>query len=863
MVKARDSTQSGHTPMMRQYLEIKSLHPDTLVFYRMGDFYELFYADAEKASRLLDITLTTRGQSAGRPIPMAGVPAHSVDQYLTRLLRQREPVAICEQVGVAGKSKGPVERKVIRVITPGTLTDENLLDERLENSIAAVYVDGSKCGLAVLEVSSGRFYACELPDPTELSNELERTAPAELLYPEEADPDLYPRIKSISSRNIPSWYYDLNRASQRLCEVFGTHDLKAFGSNDYPTATSAAGALVQYVQDVHENALAHVDGLKIENYSNHVLLDASTRRNLEVERSHGAGGQSLLHLFDRCATSMGSRQLRRWITRPTRDRHELNIRNDSVEELLDNRTAEIFERLRQIGDLERILSRVAIGSARPFDLVRLRQGYRALPELVDKLKNYNSERLIQISRLAGPEPETLGLLDRAIDDEPAAQLRDGGVIRTGFDRELDELRELQTSSTARLLEFEKMEQENSAIRGLKVKFNRVHGYYIEIPRSRTDDAPAHYHRKQTLKNVERYSTDELKSFEDRLLGAKEKGLARERLLYDRVLTQLQPAISRLQRGAQALSELDVLDTFARRAEELRLCRPQLTSESVLQIKAGRHPVVEHSQDEPFINNDLELGPHNRMLMITGPNMGGKSTYMRQTALIVLLAHTGSFVPADEAIIGPVSQIFTRIGASDDLTGGRSTFMVEMTEMAYILRNATRDSLVLVDEIGRGTSTFDGLALAWSCALDLAERVQSFSLFSTHYFELTSLPESSGNMDNVHLDAIEHDGEVVFLYEVKPGPANQSYGLQVARLAGIPESILIDAKQRLSNLEQGHLQDISKQTDQLTIFSDPDREPLKRLRQYLEGIDPESISPRDALDRLYELRRLLEQNGSDA
>ena len=490
-------------------------------------------------------------------------------------------------------------------------------------------------------------------------------------------------------------------------------------------------------------------------------------------------------------------------------------------------------------------------------MVRLRQGYRILPKLVDRLRHYDSDRLKQVTSLAGPEPETLELLDQAIDDEPPAQLRDGGVIRTGFDPELDELRELQSSSTACLLEFEKKEQANSAIRGLKVKFNRVHGYYIEIPRSQTDDLPVHYHRKQTLKNVERYSTDELKSFEDRLLGAKEKGLARERLLYDRVLTQLQPAIPRLQRGARALAELDVLDTFARRAADLRLCRPRLTSEPVLQIKAGRHPVVEHSLDAPFIANDLELDSHNRMLMITGPNMGGKSTYMRQTALIVLLAHTGSFVPADEATIGPVDQIFTRIGASDDLAGGRSTFMVEMTEMAYILRNASRDSLVLVDEIGRGTSTFDGLALAWSCALDLAERVQSFSLFSTHYFELTSLPESSPNMGNVHLDAIEHDGEVVFLYEVKPGPANQSYGLQVARLAGIPEPILADAKDRLSNLEHGHLKDIAESTDQLNIFPDPENIPLGRLRAHLKELDPESISPRDALDRLYELRQLLE------
>ena len=862
MTKVSDPNRSAHTPMMRQYLEIKSLHPDTLVFYRMGEFYELFYADAEKASQLLDITLTTRGQSAGKPIPMAGVPAHSVDQYLVRLLRQRESVAICEQVGIPDKSKGPVDRKVVRIITPGTLTDENLLDERQENSIAAVFFSKSTCGLAVLEVSSGRFYACDLPDTAELSNELERLAPAELLYPDDADPELYPQIKSISSCKVPTWYYDLSRANQRLCEVFGTHNLNAFGCSDYPTATSAAGALVQYVQDVHENALVQIKDIKIENYSNHVLLDASTRRNLEIEKSNGNSSDSLFQLFDRCSTSMGSRQLRRWLTRPTRDRHELNIRNNSVAELFARRKTKIHQILRQIGDLERILSRVAIGSAQPFDLVRLKQAYRALPNLVDQLKNYDSDRLKEIAGFAGPEPEILELLDRAIADEPPSQLRDGGVIRTGFDPELDELRKLQLSSTARLLEFEKREQDSSAIRSLKVKFNRVHGYYIEIPKSQTGDVPSHYLRRQTLKNVERYSTDELKSFEDLLLSAKEKALARERLLYDQVLTRLQPAISRLQHGAQALAQLDVLDTFARRAEDLGLCRPRLICEPALQIKAGRHPVVEHSQDEPFIANDLDLDSQNRMLVITGPNMGGKSTYMRQVALIVLLAHTGSFVPADEATIGPVDQIFTRIGASDDLAGGRSTFMVEMTEMAYILRNASRDSLVLVDEIGRGTSTFDGLALAWSCAVDLAEQVQSFSLFSTHYFELTSLPESSPNVCNVHLDAIEHDGEVIFLYEVKHGAANQSYGLQVARLAGIPESILTDAKHRLSSLEHGHLQKVEKSTEQIPIFSDPKNDSLVRIRDHLEGIDPEAISPREALDHLYELRQLLELTDSD-
>ncbi len=852
-----DKDLDSHTPMMRQYLRIKSSHPDTLVFYRMGDFYELFYGDAEKASRLLDITLTARGKSAGQPVPMAGVPVHSVDQYLSKLVRQSEPVAICEQIGDPARSKGPVERKVVRVVTPGTLIEEDLLDEKSENSIAAVWINEENYAIAILEISSGRFEAWEPPTIKALREELERLQPAELLYPEDpVDPD-YPVFANLPTRTVPSWYYDLDRASTRLQELLGTRDLSAFGCPGHPAATATAGALIQYVQDLRGTTLPHINSLTIGNFGDQIIIDPATRRNLEMEICNSPGGISLVDLLDECATGMGSRQLRRWLTSPTLNRHELTERHDALTALSTLKTDDLFRCLRKIGDIERVLSRIAMGTAKPADLVRLRMAYAVLPDLGDQLRATGNARLARLAGSSNPEPQILELLERSIAEEPAPLIRDGGVIRTGFDAELDDLRTLQSDDNALLLEIEKREQANSGIRSLKVQFNRVHGYYIEVPRSQADHVPLAYHRRQTLKNVERYTTEELKTYEDRVLRARERGLARERYLYEDLLQGFQSDLPRLQAGARAIAEADALDNLARRAGDLDFCRPELVEEPVLTITGGRHPVVEHSQAEPFIANDLKLDEVDRMLLITGPNMGGKSTYMRQVALIVLLAHTGSFVPADSARVGPVRQIFTRIGASDDLAGGRSTFMVEMTEMAYILRNANSESLVLVDEIGRGTSTFDGLALASSCALDLANRINSFTLFSTHYFELTALPARAPSIVNVHLDAVEHGNGIVFLYQLKPGPASRSYGLQVARLAGLPESVLTDALERLLELEQRYERISDKnRPQQVPIFAAQDETGKKQAIQRLQRLDAESISPRDALALLFELQRLV-------
>ena len=852
-----DKDLAAHTPMMRQYLRIKSSHPDILLFYRMGDFYELFYDDAEKASRLLDITLTARGQSAGQPVPMAGVPVHSVDQYLSKLVKQAEAVAICEQVGDPAKSKGPVDRKVVRIVTPGTLIEEDLLDEKSENCVVAAWIEDGKCAVATLEISSGRFEAKELPNIKVLREELERLQPAELLFPDDSGPDNYPVIGNLPRHAIPSWYYDLDRASARLQELLGTHDLNAFGCLDHPAATATAGALVQYVQDLRGNKLPHINSLTIGQFDDQMVMDAATRRNLEIETTNSPDGTSLVDLLDDCATGMGSRQLRRWLTGPSLDRRELIERHDALSALLGAEPDNLYKCLRKVGDIERILSRIAMGTAKPGDLVRLRNAYTLLPELGDQMGATGSARMGQLAKSSKPEPQVLDLLQRSIAEEPAPAIRDGGVIRTGYDAELDELRTLQLDDNALLLEIEKREQVNSSIRSLRVQFNRVHGYYIEVPRSQAAHVPPTYHRRQTLKNTERYITEELKTYEDRVLRAKEKGLARERSLYEGILQDLQPDLPRLQAGARAIAEADALNNLARRADHLGFCRPELIEDSELVISGGRHPVVEQSQSDPFIANDLNLDQVERMLLITGPNMGGKSTYMRQIALIVLLAHTGSFVPADSARIGPVRQIFTRIGASDDLAGGRSTFMVEMTEMAYILRNATTESLVLVDEIGRGTSTFDGMALATACALDLAGRINSFTLFSTHYFELTALADQTPRMINVHLDAVEHGDGIVFLYQLKPGPANRSYGLQVARLAGLPELVIDDAMKRLLELEKRYQRVTGdSMAHQMPIFATRDDTTIKTAIERLRELDPNSISPREALAILFELRQMV-------
>ncbi len=792
---------SSHTPMMQQYLKIKSEHPQQLVFYRMGDFYELFYDDARLAAEILDITLTARGQSAGQPIPMAGIPFHAAENYLARLVRAGQSVAICEQTGDPATSKGPVERQVVRIVTPGTLTDEAFLDERQDNLLVAVSVHKALFGIAVLDISCGRFQVQEVQGPEALKAELTRLHPAELLVGEDF---AYQGVieQRPGLRRLPPWHFDLETAMRLLTQQLQTRDLSGFGCDDLSVGIQAAGALLQYARDTQRNALPHIRSLSRERREDSIILDAASRRNLEIDTNLMGGTQhTLAWVMDRTATAMGSRLLKRWLGRPLRDRIEIGVRQEAVSALQgDSQFETIHDQLRQIGDIERILSRVALGSARPRDLARLCDAFGLLPELQHQLGRIDATVITTLAQRIGIYPHLADLLERAIIENPPVVMRDGGVIRRGFDAELDELLALSENAGDYLLQMETRERARTGLSSLKVGYNRVHGYYIEISRAQADNAPVDYTRRQTLKNAERFITPELKAFEDKALSARSRALSREKHLYESLIETLSQDLTALQATAQALAELDVLSNFAERAQTLRLCRPEFTDAPGLEIEEGRHPVVEQLIDTPFVPNDLVLDQHRRMLLITGPNMGGKSTYMRQAALIVLLAATGACVPAQRARLGPVDRIFTRMGSSDDIAGGRSTFMVEMTETANILHNATEHSLVLMDEVGRGTSTFDGLSLAWACVEHLAQHSRAFTLFATHYFELTQLAERLDHVNNVHLSATEHDDSIVFLHNVHEGPASQSYGLQVAKLAGVPLSVIQSARGHLKRLE---------------------------------------------------------------
>ncbi|MBI2311081.1 MAG: DNA mismatch repair protein MutS [Betaproteobacteria bacterium] len=847
-----------HTPVMQQYLRLKAQYPDMLLFYRIGDFYELFFDDAEKAAKLLDITLTRRGVSAGEPIKMAGVPYHAVEQYLARLVKRGESVAICEQVGDPATSRGPVERKVVRIVTPGTLTDSALLEDDQDSVLLALATEKSTLGLAWLSLSSGRFAVLETPRER-LAAELERLKPSEILLPEGLElPEAEATGRSL--KPLPRWNFDPDSAVQVLNRQFETLTLSGLGCDGLRPALAAAGALLEYARLTQGTPIAHVKSLQVERESAYVRMDPATRRNLELtETLRGEPAPTLLSALDRCATHMGSRLLRHWLHHPLRDRVALQERLEAVSSLQGEAGSgpyrKVQEALGRCADIERITARIALRSARPRDLSGLRDSLLEFPDLGGVLAGATAPRLARFAADLVPDPGLVALLRQRLRPEPGTLLKDGGVIADSFDAELDELRAIQDNCGDFLLQMEARERSRTGIASLKVEYNRVHGFYIEVTRAQSDKVPEDYRRRQTLKNAERYITPELKAFEDKALSAQDRALAREKLLYEALLDDLVPHLPHLKNLAATVAELDVLADFAERALTLNYHPPEFTDTPVIGIEAGRHPVVE-SQVENFIANDARFSPNRRALVITGPNMGGKSTYMRQVALIVLLAHCGSFVPAQTARIGPVDQIFTRIGAADDLAGGRSTFMVEMTEAANILHNATESSLVLMDEVGRGTSTFDGLALAWAIARHLIDKSRCFTLFATHYFELTRLAEEFCEAANVHLDAVEHRHRIVFLHSVNEGPASQSYGLQVAALAGVPGSVITAARTHLLELEQQAARD-NPQGDLFAPRRESGETPAAEepALTLLREIVPDELTPREALDLLYRLKLL--------
>ncbi|WP_425599693.1 DNA mismatch repair protein MutS [Luteimonas abyssi] len=872
-LQATDSTKNAtpgkgapeHTPLMKQFFAAKAEHPDVLLFFRMGDFYELFYDDARKAARLLDITLTQRGSSGGAPIPMAGVPHHAAEGYLARLVALGESVAICEQIGDPAASKGLVERKVVRIVTPGTVTDEALLDERRDTLLLAVARGRNGYGLAWADLAGGRFLVNEVASEDQLEAELARLEPAELLMPDEDGWPVFLGERRGLRRRAP-WLFDADSGRRQLLQFFGLHDLTGFGLEDRPLATAAAGALLGYVEETQKQRLPHLTSIAVETGDGAIAMNAATRRHLELDtRVDGEQRHTMLGVLDSTVTPMGGRLLRRWLHRPLRDHAVLGHRHQAVATLIDRGAdTDLRERFRAVGDLERILSRIALRSARPRDLSTLRDGLGMLPDLRGLLGTLDAPRLQALADALGEHDAEAHLLASALVEQPPVLARDGGVFGGGHDAELDELRALSANADQFLVDLETREREASGIPTLKLGYNRVHGYYIEISKAQAAKAPVHYTRRQTLTNAERYITEELKAFEDKVLSARERALARERLLYEQLLDALNARLEPLKRCAAALAELDVLACFAERAQALDWSRPELEQAPCLRIERGRHPVVEAVRKDPFEPNDLDLHADRRMLVITGPNMGGKSTYMRQNALIVLLAHIGSFVPALRAVIGPIDRILTRIGAGDDLARGQSTFMVEMAETSYILHHATAQSLVLMDEIGRGTSTYDGLALADAVARHLAGRNRSYTLFATHYFELTALADESfeggaSGIANVHLDAVEHDDRLVFMHAVREGAANRSFGLQVAALAGLPRATLEQARRRLAELERrgGESQSATMSAPALDsprqygLFAAAPSAALEALT----ALDPDDLTPKQALEALYRLKSL--------
>ena len=870
--KARATDLTAHTPMMAQYLRLKADFPDTLLFYRMGDFYEMFYADAERAAALLDITLTTRGQSAGQPIPMAGVPFHSVDGYLARLIKLGESVAICEQIGDPATSKGPVERKVVRVVTPGTLTDSELLNDKSESMLLAVHAGArTRCGLAWLAVTQGQVHLAECA-ADELPAWLERIAPSELLLPADAAPAFEQRLREArpaagrapALTHRPEFQFDAALGRRKLLEQLQAASLAGWNADDLPHAHAAAAALLTYAEHTQGRALTHVRGVVVERPGELIDLPATTRRNLElVQTLRGEDSPTLFSLLDTCMTGMGSRLLKSWLLAPARERTQASARLAAIGALREGTLAQqVRAQLKGTSDVERITARLALNQVRPRELVALRHALQK-HELLALIRQAPAAYLTQISADLEPPGEALDLLRAALLEEPAALIRDGGVIAPGLDAELDELRAISDNCDAFLIDLETRERARTGINNLRVQFNKVHGFYIEVTQGQASKVPDDYRRRQTLKNAERFITPELKTFEDKALSAQERALAREKWLYEHLLNALQPHVPQLTRYARAIAALDALCALTERSLTLNWAAPQFVREPCIEIRGGRHPVVEarlaETSGAPFIANDTLLGLKSRMQIITGPNMGGKSTYMRQVALIALLASVGSYVPAQSCRLGPLDAIHTRIGAADDLANAQSTFMLEMTEAAQILHTATAESLVLMDEIGRGTATLDGLALASGIAAHLHDKVGAFTLFATHYFELTEFPASHRAAFNVHVGAAESGQGIVFLHELQPGPASRSHGIQVARLAGVPAAVVNHARHVLGELEQGAHQSRA----QVDLFAPPPAattpQEVSAVESALSVIDPDTLSPRDALDALYKLKRLAAQD----
>lgn len=880
-----ESKSTQHTPLIQQYLRLKAQvatdYPDVLLFFRMGDFYELFYDDAKRAAQLLDITLTTRGQSAGEPIPMAGVPYHAAENYLARLLKKGQSVAICEQIGDPATSKGLVERQIARIVTPGTLVDEAFLESRTERLLVALdwqpvrrssshQETDPRWHLAWLELASGRLQLTQGVGRGGLLAELERLKPAELLIADhQKDAQLSGLdLTTVALQTLPPWHFELSSASTLLCQHFSVQDLASFGVEPNDPSLGVAAALIRYAKAMLSADLSHVDSMKVVHHHDHLMLDASTRKHLEIDRHpEGRHEHTLVGLMDTTQTPMGSRELKRWLTQPITNHGILEQRFDAIDVLMASAAIEAFtDQLRGLGDLERILTRVSLRTARPRDLSTLRDGLARLPAITDLLVPLGPDALGKLTLALRPQPKWQARLADALVDEPPVVVRDGGVLADGFDAELDELRALSQNAGEFLLQYEQKERERTGLSTLKVGFNRVHGYYIELSKIHAQSVPKEYTRRQTLKNAERYITEPLKAFEDKVLSANDRALSREKMLYEALVDELAHALDHIKPSILALAELDVLVCLAQRAEQLQLKRPTLCDTPGIRITQGRHPVVEQVLDAPFIPNDCILTPDERMMVVTGPNMGGKSTYMRQVALITLLAHAGSFVPAQSAQIGPIDRIFSRIGAGDDLTRGHSTFMVEMVETAHILRHATERSLVLMDEVGRGTSTFDGLALAWAVAHELAVNIKAMALFATHYFELTKLAEDHAGIRNVHLSAREQADGIAFLHTVEPGPASQSYGLQVARLAGIPKHVVAQAQTHLAGLEKSQaIATTQATTPMVDLFSTAPITPstLKsagpQVIKALAKLDLDALSPREALDALYKLQQIINEN----